>query len=186
MTDIECPQCGHRALSVATRCPRCGHEFPPELLHHRTPSSARGRRPPALLLGGALAAVLAAGLLLRSSGPSRPEATPAPAVRTAVTAARAGPPAEPRADSLSSAPLAPARAPATAAPGQLRYATTWVNVRAARGPRAAPLRVLDPGDSVTVDSLVGGWYRVVDRGRAVGYAHRRFLAARHPADLPGP
>jgi hypothetical protein len=177
MTDIECPQCGHRALSVATRCPRCGHEFPPELLHHRTPSSARGRRPRGLLLllGGALAAVLAASLLLRNSGPRRPEATPAPAVRTAVTAARAGP-TEPRGDSL----------PLTAEPGQLRYAATWVNVRAARGPRAAPVQVLEPGDSVTVDSLVGGWYRVVDRGRPVGYAHRRFLAARHPADPPGP
>jgi hypothetical protein len=66
----------------------------------------------------------------------------------------------------------------------LRYATTWINLRAARGPSGTAIRVLNPGDSVLVDSLVSGWYRVIEKGQPVGYAHRRFLASRHPADTP--
>jgi hypothetical protein len=175
MTDIECPQCGHRALSVATRCPRCGHEFPEELLHRRPPPPGRGGRRPALLLAGAVAAVLALTLLLlRGGGAPAPPAAPA----AAVTAAPTGAVTAPAADTTPPAASPPVDAP------QLRFATTWVNLRDGRGPRETAVRVLNPGDSVMVDSLVGGWYRVLEGGRPLGYAHRRFLAPRHPADRP--
>jgi hypothetical protein len=182
MTDIECPQCGHRALSVATRCPRCGHEFPTELLHRRPPPPPRGRFRPALLIGGALAAGLVVSLLLRGRGAGESEPPPAPGSGASLTEGRTGDVAEPVADSTSS--VAPAPAPVPAERPLLRYATTWINVRAARGPRGTALRVLNPGDSVTVDSLVAGWYRVIDKGQPVGYAHRRFFASRHPGDPP--
>lgn len=182
MTDIECPQCGHRALSVATRCPRCGHEFPSELLHRRAPPPARGRLGPALLIGGALAAGLVAILLLRgrSAGESAPP--PVPGSGASLTEAPTGDVEEPVADSTP--PVAPAVVPVPAGRPLLRFATTWINVRAARGPRGTAIRVLNPGDSVMVDSLVRGWYRVLDKGQPAGYAHRRFLASRHPADPP--
>jgi hypothetical protein len=32
--------------------------------------------------------------------------------------------------------------------------------------------MLNPGDAVTVDSLVRGWYRVTVDGRALGDVHR--------------
>jgi len=64
-----------------------------------------------------------------------------------------------------------------------RYASTWVNIRAGRSPRAPVLRILRPGDLVQVDSLQEGWYRVVSQQRPLGYVDRRFLSSspRQPA-----
>jgi DNA-directed RNA polymerase subunit RPC12/RpoP len=179
MTDIGCPQCGHRALSVATRCPKCGHEFSAELIHPRTPSPERRLPRPAWVAGGALAAVVAAGLVVGGWGSG-------PNVEGPLTATRSAALAESAADSGAAAvqPPAPRVAPPAAEPPLLRYATTWINVRAARGTRGRPVRVLSPGDPVLVDSLVGGWYRVVEQGRTVGYASRRLFASRHAADGP--
>lgn len=199
MTNIQCPQCGHLALSVATRCPRCGHEFASDLLHPLPPMPRRPWLRPAL--NAAAAVVVVAGLALlargnarvRSSAPSAESAPPAPiatpAADTTPPAPVAGPPVA--AAPVPAAPVPAARTPAAAprtAPLPAaeppvasdllrRYATEWVNVRARRSMGGAPVLVLRPGDSVSVDSLVRGWYRVVKNGRGVGYAHRRFLAA---------
>ncbi len=61
-----------------------------------------------------------------------------------------------------------------------RYAATWVNVRDRRSPDAAPVRVLDPGEAVLVDSIVGGWYRVLMDGRPIGYAYTSNLSEEAP------
>jgi uncharacterized protein YgiM (DUF1202 family) len=61
-----------------------------------------------------------------------------------------------------------------------RYAQTWVNVRGERARSAPTVGTLNPGDAVTVDSLVRGWYRVLVDGRALGYVHRSTLDVDRP------
>jgi hypothetical protein len=61
-----------------------------------------------------------------------------------------------------------------------RYATTWVNVRDRRSPDAVPVRVLNPGEAMLVDSLAGGWYRVVIDGQPIGYAYTSNLSEEAP------
>ncbi len=78
MPEIECPQCGHRALSVATRCPRCGHEFPPNLIQP-LPSTADLHWVRWSVMGAvAVAVIIAVGRFGRYESainkPPRPEA----------------------------------------------------------------------------------------------------------------
>jgi hypothetical protein len=185
MPDIECPKCGHRALSVATRCPRCGFAFPAELL--QPPAGMdRGWGRGALGIGGAVAVVMVLALLgRRGGGTGEPDPAAGMAadalVPGGVTPARDTLPAKASAAPVTpraSPELPPTPAPAT---GMLRrYARTWVNVRESRSARAGILRVLQPGDAIQVDSLSRGWYRVVDDGRSAGYAHRALLGAAPP------
>jgi hypothetical protein len=70
-------------------------------------------------------------------------------------------------------------------PFDLRWATTWVNVRAGRSGSSEAVRVLNPGDQVGVDSLGRGWFRVLIDGVPVGYVDRSFLALAPPDSLPG-
>ena len=187
MTDIECPQCGHRALRVATRCPGCGHEFSEEQLRHRPPMP--GRRP--FRRGRAVAlvavAIALAALVAREAVRPDPLAAPAPARDSLVAGADSGPAQAPAA---TPAPVVPAPAPAPeaspppATPPARRYATDWVNVRESRGSRAPVVQVLEPGDTVLVDSLRRGWYRILADGRTLGYAHRRFFGTTPPGATP--
>jgi hypothetical protein len=71
-------------------------------------------------------------------------------------------------------------APADSGPGIRRYAQTWVNVRGDRTRSAPTVGMLNPGDAVTVDSLVRGWYRVSVDGRTLGYVHRSTLDVSRP------
>ena len=102
-------------------------------------------------------------------------------------------PLAPAGDSTPDSPPPPAAAPPQAAPPQAappaaaatgerlqRYAATWVNVRERRSPDAAPVRVLNPGEAILVDSLVGGWYRVVIGGESIGYAYDSNLSESVP------
>ena len=68
--------------------------------------------------------------------------------------------------------------------GVTRYARTWVNVRDDRAQAAPSVRVLNPGEQVTVDSLRGGWYRLLAEGRPLGYVHRSNLDAGRPTARP--
>lgn len=200
MNDTICPKCGHKALSVATRCPRCGQAFDTRYYQH----SSQGPRPrlavPGLLIAGVVLMILAANMVWRlpgtasdrraSSGPAPP--APEPKAEGVATA--------PRTDSLATAPAGkraltgnppPAGTSATRAPAPVpletraivssagaikRYASTWINIRAGRSPRAPVLRILHPGDLVQVDSLEQGWYRVVSGQRTLGYVDRRLLS----------
>lgn len=175
MTDIQCPQCGHLALSVATRCPRCGHEFSAELLQPLPASPDHAWLRPALLAAAATAVVVVLALLARGT---RDEGEPAAVTAAPPLERPVSSPPESRTEDL------PAAEPAPTAGAVRRWATNWINVRRSRGMAGAPVRVLQPGEAVLVDSLVRGWYRVVTDGRTGGYTHRRWLAAEPPAPAP--
>jgi hypothetical protein len=193
MSYIECGQCGHKALSVATRCPRCGHDLPPQRLRPPEPKPELPRLRPVLLVAGAVVAGVAIVLVARHRAGSSADVVP-PAAAPLDTAASLEPQPRPQpppaGDSTSSAMPAPsARAPAPEvrpAAGQAgrRYARTWVNVREGRGRDTPVIRVLNPGEAVRVDSLIKGWYRVLVDGLPLGYVHRRQLDAVPPPDRP--
>jgi uncharacterized protein YgiM (DUF1202 family) len=86
-----------------------------------------------------------------------------------------GAPPSPPPDTAITVDTLPSDAPAGAPASRRRYATTWVNVRDGPGGEARIVRILNPGDSVLVDSLRRGWYRVVSDGRTVGWVLRRYL-----------
>jgi hypothetical protein len=171
MASIECPQCGHNALSVATLCPRCGHAFPARpLIRH---AASRRDWPSAVLAGVIVVGAVAVVATLRWPG-SKP-------------AAEASPPTEPERVVPTPRPVAPQSRLADAeasSRGLTRYARTWVNVRDGRAQAAPSVRVLTPGEPVLVDSLQGGWYRVLAEGRTVGYVHRSNLDAAPPTARP--
>jgi uncharacterized protein YgiM (DUF1202 family) len=56
-----------------------------------------------------------------------------------------------------------------------RFARTWTKVRTGRSTSADVAAVLLPGDTVLVDSLVRGWWRVTLEGKAIGYVLRSTL-----------
>ena len=182
-TYMECPQCGRKALSVATRCPHCGVAFPSRPLALSAPGSRLDRLRPVLVVAGILilAAVLLAVVLPRlgSKAATPTLATPPGAVATnsAVQGAASdviAPVHPPAVSSASVTPTAPRPLPK-------RFARTWVNVRGGRGRATPAVRVLNPGDSVQVDSLSRGWYRVLIDGHPAGYVHRSNLDPVSPA-----
>lgn len=185
-TYVECPQCSKRALAVATRCPHCGFHFPSRPLNRPSDPPSLGGGRTALVVGGAVLAIVLVAVLIHR-GPAREDGVPATTPHAAgAPDARAAPPApasSPRAvlDSAAAPPgTAPVPAIRPAGPSVRRYAQTWVNVRGDRTRSAPAVAVLNPGDSVLVDSLVRGWYRVLVDGRAVGYVHRSTLDTTRP------
>lgn len=117
-----------------------------------------------------------------SSATARPPAAPGspkaarPVSSSDQAAVRGADPA--RAAAAPAQGIAPISAPS--ASGIRRYAQTWVNVRGARTRSARTVGMLNPGDAVTVDSLVRGWYRVMVDGRTLGYVHRSTLDVSRP------
>lgn len=192
MTYVECPACGRKALSVATRCPHCGIAFPSQPLRRTPPPRRLAEFWPAvvgvcaLVAGAALVAVVVPRL--RSTrAPEAPAPSPPPASDSLPSPSAAETPLPslaPRTDSVPRPAVTSAPAPGVAADSSAptpstrrtqRYARTWVNVRDARARAAPSVLVLDPGDEVVVDSLSRGWYRVLIDGRAAGYVHRSNL-----------
>jgi uncharacterized protein YgiM (DUF1202 family) len=179
MTYIECPQCGQKALSVATRCPRCGHNYPPQPIHRHTLGPELTRFRPLLpIVGIIVAGVVLVVMIARW-------ATPAPSALVDTVPVVAPPPEPQSAPVAAVATDVPVVASAPAAPtsgaGMKRYARTWINVRGGRARAAPVVQVLKPGESVTVDSLTRGWYRVLTGGRPVGYVHRSNLDVTPPS-----
>jgi rRNA maturation protein Nop10 len=162
----ECPVCGKRALSIATRCPQCGHELPTQPARWQA-SNGQSRVRPLLAVGVIL---LAAGglvtLVVRWSADREPEAM-------ATATARAEPPVMLDSASAAASPAMSDSAPSAGAVP--RRARTWTKVRDGRSARADVVAVLLPGDSVLADSLRGGWWRVALEGRVLGYVHGRTL-----------
>jgi uncharacterized protein YgiM (DUF1202 family) len=97
---------------------------------------------------------------------------PARGHRTAVEEETSSVAAAPRLDTATVASTPAPAAPAT----ELRVARTWTKVRAGRSTHADLAAVLLPGDTVTVDSLTRGWYRVELDGEVLGYSHQSTLA----------
>jgi ribosomal protein L37E len=179
MSYIECPRCGQRALSIATRCPRCGHDFPPHSLQRPVSRQERQRLRPVLLVAGALVAVVVIVALVWQWGVSGAVTTPSVATPLPPVPSHQSQPRRPAADSAPRSGIQPPVGRVV-----LRYATTWVNVRGGRSVRAPVVRVLNPGEVVQVDSLRMGWYRVLAEGRALGYAARTHLDAIPPRAGP--
>jgi Bacterial SH3 domain len=186
MAYIECPQCGHRALSVATRCPRCGHSFPIELIRHPVSEPQLHKLWPVLVVAAVLVTVMVV-VDRRQAGPSAITAPPATAVlKTAPSIPVPSVHDTPPSPGDSSRQVEPPRSGVPPLGGQWvqRFATTWVNVREARRFGTPAVRVLNPGEAVLVDSLRGGWYRVVVEGRTLGYVDRLYLDTVPPPDHP--
>jgi hypothetical protein len=166
----ECPACGKRALSIATRCPACGQELLTEPVR-REASPENRRRGPILTLAalGVLLplAILAYAFAVRHAGMREREVSVTAAAPvetpTLLDTARA-------ASSLAVSDSAPTAAAVT------RYARTWTNVRARRSPKGDVVAVLLPGDTVLADSLSRGWWRVALEGQVIGYVYAPTLA----------
>jgi hypothetical protein len=115
MSYIQCPNCGQKALSVATRCPRCQTPFVDS--SGRGSSSPRPRRiPPALIVGVAVVILIIVGAIERELGLTvgtapapMPSPSPAPPAVAAESPAVAPAPA-------TSEPLRPAAADSVATP----------------------------------------------------------------------
>jgi len=199
MSYIQCPQCGQKALSVASQCPRC--QTPLE-----APSSPRRRPIPPWVIVGAAAAVLfvVAGisrqLQVTVGNPSVPTAVPPSApVPAAKPVTVISPPApseslrpavaDSPATAVTPAPAPPPTPPPAAPPrhsetGERRYASTWVNVRAGPSGKAPIVRILQPGESIQVDSLREGWYQVLANGGPGGYVDGGLVGRDRPAQSP--
>ena len=163
----QCPECGKRALSIATRCPGCGREFSAPAAPESGPALDLGR----LLSPKVVAWVLGATAILataRLGGTSRlPEQSSGAADSIAVSSEVAyATTATSRLDTAGGA----------AGPSQVLVARTWTNVRKARRKGADLEAILMPGDTVLADSLAKGWYRVALLGEVLGYAHQSTLA----------
>ena len=158
----QCPECGKRALSIATRCPGCGRDLPPRPEARRGPGPRFGRYLPWLAVVLTAGAVLVTGVLGRvgrpGRGPVEEESSVASATRVDTTTAAASPAAS---------------APASG----LLVDRTWTHVRNRRSVAGDVEAVLLPGDTVLADSLSRGWYRVALEGEVLGYAHRSTLVA---------
>jgi hypothetical protein len=187
----QCPNCGQKALSVATQCPHCGVPF--EIRHDYRIPRPRPRIPLIVLVVVALTMVmLGVDFFRRSPGPGN-AAPAAPAVAKAKDSIRKpGPEARSsRARPVESPPTPTPRSRTTgevarAVSGAQKpsYTKIWVNVRRARRPTATVVKVLRPGEPVLVDSLREGWYRVVADGEGVGYVYRAFVDTVPPQGLP--
>ena len=178
-------------MRVASRCPHCGLIFSPDMIPPAEPSRLRQF----FLVGAALALVV---VIMLARMQNQPQAAPA---ATAPAESRPEPPATvstppsgvqppaPAGEIAVDSPPPPTAAPPQAAPPRAapppaapmgeqlqRYAGTWVNVRDRRSPSGASVRVLNPGEAILVDSLIGGWYRVVIGGQAIGYAYNSNLS----------
>lgn len=172
---MECPHCGKRALSVATRCPHCDAHFPPRPLQRPGQATPLSRKLPGIVAAlVVVAAALAAGVYVSRASKMSKSVGASTKERDSVAAPAAAPAPQPHRDSVR--PAAP-RQPVNTG---LRYARTWTNVRGEPAQSAPIVGRLDPGESVQVDSLVRGWYRVLVEGRALGYVHRSTLAATPP------
>jgi len=194
MSYLECPKCGQKALSVATQCPRCHTPFEGHSAPRRPPT------PPGLIIGVAVAILIIVGGVARrveiaadymvppAKAPARAPRPPAESV--AVTS----PPAA--SHSLRPATADSARTPALPAPttppasprpsnqsptGEHRYARTWVNVRSGPSGKAPIVRILQPGESVQVDSLRDGWYQVLANGGPGGYVDGNLVDTSRPS-----
>jgi uncharacterized protein YgiM (DUF1202 family) len=200
MSYLQCPNCGQKALSVATRCPRC--QTPLE-----APSSPRRPPiPPGLIVGMAVAVLIIVAGITRQlrvtvGTPSVPTVSPSPPLPVLAAESVVVVPAPAKSKSLrpavaDSVPTPASKAPApTAVPTpspappppsrseteERRYASTWVNVRAGPSGKAPIVRVLQPGESVQVDSLREGWYQVLANGGPGGYVDGKLVDTSRPS-----
>ena len=166
---IQCSECGKRALRIATRCPQCGHEFV-----SATPDEPRPlvdpERHPAILAAAATALLaLALGVGWWARRPHVEHGSTTALVRT---------------DTTSVSGSATAAEPAEPSPEQRRFARTWTKVHTGRSTGSELAAILLPGDTVVVDSLQRGWWRVALEGQVLGYVLQSTLQTQPPSSTP--
>ncbi len=180
----QCAECGKRALNFATRCPGCGVDLPDPARFE--PDNANVQLNWSHSLKG-VAVVLAIGGAI--AGFERGTASPAElSAETTVTRADTAGTSEvmealpavapPVAEPATAA--ATVAAPAIPSAGLQLIATTWTNVRGRRTRKASLEAMLEPGDTVTADSLVAGWYRIALYGEVLGWAREAGLRTLDP------
>jgi hypothetical protein len=164
-----CSGCGRRALSIATRCPRCGAEFPIAEAAGRAggwkPKLSLPLSAPAVVLAGI--GVVLASQVGRAGLPREQRSTLGAVAQVEVGAAGSGAAADASPSATSSGVMAPA--------SEVLVAHRTIYLRQARSRGAALEAVLEAGDTLAVDSLVGGWFRVTFEGAVMGYAERGSL-----------
>jgi hypothetical protein len=207
VTYIRCPQCGARALSVATACPQCHHvltqnpmQLGPssELMVCRvckkyTPRTSAtcqfcGAPTHGVRLSAVVKVVLwlvvgggvAVGLvmLLRTPQPAPAPATPAAGQRQVVPPEAVAP-----AETL---PVPVAAAITAEPPPQVatvtRWTAQWLNLRDGPGHDTNVIRPVPPGTRLEVANPVGAWWRVYEAGIAVGFISGTELLRSPPPD----
>lgn len=161
----QCPQCGKRALSIATRCPGCGGEFPAREIR----AGGGAREMGGFVTSGRLAAAVGVAAVVASAqfgGSSQP--------LEEQTASVGGEVAEMPAIRMDTADVIVVRAEPA---GKLLLAKDWTHVRKSRSVKGELEAMLMPGDTVLADSLSKGWYRVALEGEVLGYAHHTTLVS---------
>ncbi len=121
MSYVECPKCGHRALSVATQCPHCGLDFTAEHPKHPVVEEEVPRLRRRLQVAGVLLAVVVVlvgiAVVLYRAG-SKEGLTPPPAAPVDSAPSKPSQPAAEKSTKLadSARPVAPAPSTDTARP----------------------------------------------------------------------
>ncbi len=200
MALIKCSKCGHTVLSAASKCPGCGRALDPA---QRDAIRVDRRRRGWIVVGGLLGvAGIAIGVwAVQSGGPmssaGAPPATPQPLLQAPL-------PNPPSADTLSimtparesrqpgaviterqptrpvvSSPLARVDS-ATPRESETLWTQTWVNVRERPGTTSTVVKILLPGQPVSVINPDRQWSVVYVDGKRLGYLSVALLTERPP------
>lgn len=118
MPYVNCPNCGQKALTVASRCPQCGLPFENQFSQHQESGAGAPRSKRALFIAGAAVAILVMEAVLGGRGTAPPTKLPSTAVEQ--TAPRKPAPPQkrpaPAADSVRAVATPPAHPQAAPAP----------------------------------------------------------------------
>ena len=209
MALIDCPQCGHKVLSVASTCPKCGFSLTEQRkrdsvarraaicrhCHREIAATAKlcphcgktkpvSKPPPwlvpAILVVGLLIAVF---FILRggSEDPIPQPAEPVAAAESVPTTRDTTPTPPPAAVTVPTRP----QISAPAAPQTLtRWTADWANMREDRNVSSDVVRVLLPGEQIEVADLANRWWAVHVDGRRVGYISASLVVNEIPATEP--
>ncbi len=210
MALIDCPQCGHKVLSVASTCPECGFSLSEQRKRDSLASRAAICRhchreitatsklcphcgetrpvskPPKWLVP----AILVVGLLIAvffipwggSEDPIPQPAEPVAAAESVATTRDTTPTPPPTAAAVSTTTP---QVPTPAAPQTLtKWTADWANMREDRDVDSDVVRVLLPGEQIEVADLESRWWAVYVDGRRVGYVSASLVVNEIPAAEP--
>jgi RNA polymerase subunit RPABC4/transcription elongation factor Spt4 len=173
-----CGKCGEPVAVHASVCRNCGVP---------DPRRKRLRVPPRFAVAVGVAVVLLVAAVSSSERPNRSGPTLIPdssADQSAVAApdsvASPNRVVAARQDTASPRPVprgltAAAPIPSAVAEGQVRWTSTWANVRSGPAVSFPVVVTLNPDEMVVVDSLRGGWWLLLDGGAQVGYVANSVL-----------